>query len=142
MPSRSDDPPRDRHWATSVIDEDALKALAQHIRAHLVGLDRLEIHGYRFPNRIVKLLATAEREPLAQRVAANLSDMEIVHDTLAHEYYHGLRFMIQAASAQGQDIPLIDGGAFDWLAKLTANRKMVFVASAIGSQIAAYPFRH
>ena len=117
-------------------------ALSEHIRTHLSGLDRLENHGYRFPDRMVKLLATAEREPLAQRIAAGLPDVRIAHDTLSHEYYHGLRFMIQAGSAEGQDIPLIDGGAFDWLGKLTANRKMVFVASAIGSQLAAYLFRH
>ena len=35
----------------------------------------------------------------------------------------------------------IDGGAFDWLHKLASNRKLVFVASAIGSQLAAYLYR-
>jgi hypothetical protein len=34
-----------------------------------------------------------------------------------------------------------DGGAFDWLAKLTSNRRLVFTASALGSQLAAYLFR-
>ena len=49
--------------------------------------------------------------------------------------------MISANSVRGDDIPLIDGGAFDWLHKLAANRKLVFVASAIGSQLAAYAYR-
>jgi hypothetical protein len=38
-------------------------------------------------------------------------------------------------------IPFIDGGAFDWLRKLLANDRMVFVASGMGSQIAAFLFR-
>ena len=59
-------------------------------------------------------------------------------ERLEQQYYDGLRFMISAHSAAGDDIPLIDGGAFDWLHKLAANRKLVFVASAIGSQLAAY----
>jgi hypothetical protein len=52
-----------------------------------------------------------------------------------------LRFMISARSADGEDIPLIDGGAFNWLAKLASNRKLMFVASAIGSQLAAFLYR-
>ena len=35
---------------------------------------------------------------------------------------------------------LIDGGAFDWLRKLTSNRRLAFVASGMGSQLAAYLF--
>jgi hypothetical protein len=118
-----------------------IEAMSEHIRTHLAALDRLEEYGYRFPDRIVKLLYTPARESVAQRIANRLPGPAIVHEPLTHEYYHGLRFMIQAASAHGEDIPLIDGGAFDWLAKLTSNRKFAFVASAIGSQLAAYLFR-
>jgi len=49
--------------------------------------------------------------------------------------------MISARTSGGEDIPFIDGGAFDWMQKLTSNRKHVFVASGLGSQIAAYRFR-
>ena len=38
----------------------------------------------------------------------------------------------------GGEIPLIDGGAFDWLRKLCSNNKLSFVASAMGSQLMAY----
>ena len=62
-------------------------------------------------------------------------------EPLEKQYYDGLRFMISAHSSAGDDIPLIDGGAFDWLHKLASNRKLVFVASAIGSQLAAYAYR-
>lgn len=120
-------------------------AFQEHIRTHLHALDRLERHGYAFPNRSVKFLSTAQRAPLAQRIAATLietsAEVPVTFDTLDHGYYDGLRFMINAGRAAGEAIPLIDGGAFDWLHKLGSNRKLVFVASAIGSQLAAYLFR-
>ena len=55
-------------------------------------------------------------------------------------YYQGLRFTIDVFSAARESINLCDGGVFDWLAKLTSNRKMAFVASGIGSQRAAAVF--
>lgn len=116
-------------------------AIAHHIQVHLRGLDRLEHLGYTFPERIVTLLATPARAVLAQRIASGMSGVAVRHETLEHDYYFGLRFRIDSNSAPGDAIPLIDGGAFDWVAKLTANRKMVFVASAIGSQLVAIAFR-
>ena len=116
-------------------------ALTHHIRTHLLGLDRLEQHGYRFANRRLRLLCTEDREPLAQRIAAAIEGVPVSMERLEQRYYDGLRFMISAHSVAGDDIPLIDGGAFDWLHKLAANRKLVFVASAIGSQLAAYLYR-
>jgi hypothetical protein len=116
-------------------------ALTLHIRTHLQALDRLEQHGYRFPNRGVKLLCTEQREPLARRIAAAVEGAPVTLARLEQRYYDGLRFMIGATSNTGGEIPLIDGGAFDWLHKLAANRKLVFVASAIGSQLAAYAYR-
>jgi len=38
-------------------------------------------------------------------------------------------------------VPLIDGGAFDWLAKLVSNRRAVYVATGAGSQLIALRFR-
>ena len=116
-------------------------ALTHHIRTHLQALDRLEQHGYRFPNRRVRLLATEPREPLARRIADSIEGVPLSMEPLEKQYYDGLRFMISANSVTGDDIPLIDGGAFDWLHKLAANHKLVFVASAIGSQLAAYAYR-
>jgi hypothetical protein len=116
-------------------------ALTHHIRTHLQALDRLEQHGYRFPNRRVRLLAIEQREPLAKRVAASIEGVPVSIEPLEKQYYDGLRFLISAHSSSRDDIPLIDGGAFDWLHKLAANHKLVFVASAIGSQLAAYAYR-
>jgi hypothetical protein len=38
-------------------------------------------------------------------------------------------------------LPLVDGGAFDWVAKLGSNRRAVYVASGAGAQLIALLFR-
>lgn len=112
-------------------------ALLEHIRVHLRALDRLEQHSYSFPERRIRLLAREDKQHLAQRVAGQIEHRDVSVEPLEHGYYDGLRFM----SDEGGAIPLIDGGAFNWLHALAANRKLVFVASAIGSQLAAYLYR-
>ena len=82
-----------------------------------------------------------ERKALGERIASGVSGTPVVLETLAHDYYDGLRFMISARAVNGAHMPLIDGGAFDWLRKLTSNNKLVFVASGLGSQLAAYLYR-
>ena len=118
-----------------------VEALAEQIAIHLAALDRLERHGYAFADRRVKILSTPARAPLAERIAGAVGHAPVVHETFDHPYYDGLRFMINARSPEGQDIFLTDGGAFDWLRKLTSNRRLVLVASGMGSQLAAYLFR-
>jgi hypothetical protein len=117
------------------------EALIEHIRTHLAALDLLEKHGYHFPDRRLRLLATSERSHLAQRIAAAIPELSAALEPLEHKYYDGLRFMIDAGAPDGSAIPLIDGGAFDWLQQLTANRRMVLVASGMGSQLVAAIFR-
>ncbi len=118
-----------------------VESLSEHMRTHLNALDRLEQHGYAFPDRIIKLLAVPAREGLAQRIAGSLGGAPVVIEPLAHRYYDGLRFMISARGQHGEQMPLIDGGSFDWLRKLSSNNKLVFVASGMGSQLAAYLYR-
>lgn len=118
-----------------------VESLSEHVQTHLAALNRLEQHGYAFPGRIIKILATPERTKLGERIAGTLSGTQVLFETLTHDYYDGLRFMISARCRSGEQMPLIDGGAFDWLRKLTSNNKLVFVASALGSQLAAYLFR-
>jgi hypothetical protein len=60
---------------------------------------------------------------------------------LTQGYYDGLRFKIDVSRTPTEAIPLIDGGAFNWLHKLTSNQKLSFVASGMGAQLAAYLFR-
>jgi hypothetical protein len=118
-----------------------VEALAEHIHTHLGALNRLEQHGYGFPARTLKILADPAHQSVGQRIAATFSGTPLVLETLGHPYYHGLRFMISAKCPSGERMPLIDGGAFDWLRKLTSNRKLTFVASGLGSQLAAYLYR-
>jgi hypothetical protein len=117
-----------------------VEALVEHILAHLAAFDRLEQHRYAFPERCVKLLATAACTALGDRIASAIRGVPVARGLLEHAYYDGLRFMISARSTGGEDIPLVDGGAFDWLGKLTSNRRLVLVASGMGSQLAASLF--
>ena len=116
-------------------------ALSEQIDTALAALDRLEQHGYAFPGRSVTILATRERETLADRIAASIGGTPVVRRPLEHAYYDGLRFQINAGDAQGQEIPLIDGGAFDWVAKLASNDRLVFVATGIGTQLIPFLWR-
>jgi hypothetical protein len=89
----------------------------------------------------VSVRASAGRETLADRVASRIKGAAVSRDVLEHRYYGGLRFTISTGDTPNAGIPLIDGGAFDWVAKLSSNRKLVFVASGMGSQLAAALFR-
>jgi hypothetical protein len=120
-------------------------SLAEHIQTHSSALDRLEKHGYNFRERRVHILATPENEALASRIASAIRDVPVAIGSLKHGYYGGLRFRIDVGGATNEatneGIPLIDGGNFDWLHKLTSNQKLSFVASGMGAQLAAYLFR-
>jgi hypothetical protein len=119
-----------------------VNTLVEHVQVMLNALDRLEGAGLAFPERRITVLATPERAALGDRVAATFTSAAVERGTLEHPYYSGgLRFQITARSREGSGIPLIDGGAFDWVATLTSNRRAVYVASAIGSQIAPLLFR-
>ena len=68
-----------------------MAALTEQITIHLAALDRLERHGYAFPDRRVKLLATAAREPLAERIAGMIQSAPVSRGELGHPYYAGWR---------------------------------------------------
>jgi hypothetical protein len=112
-------------------------ALAEHINTHLAALERLAQHGYQTQSARVRLLATEQNRRLAERVATSVN-AEVHHQELNHSYYDGIRFMIDVKVDQVSELPLIDGGAFDWLHKLCSNNKLTFVASGMGSQLVAY----
>ena len=111
-----------------------------HIRTVLRALDRLEQHGYAFGARRVDVLATAERKAVGDRIADSLA-IATARKPLEHAYYSGgLRYQIWVTAPDGQEVPLIDGGTFDWLTKLAANRRAVYVATGAGSQLIAWRF--
>src|SRR5262245_5551840 len=112
-------------------------AFIEHVRFHVDALERLAAMGYSFPQPRLKLLSVPAREHLAKRIAATVTHVPIDLAPLEQKYYDGLRFTLTATSPTAGEVMLSDGGAFDWLATLNANRKLVFVASAMGSQRAA-----
>lgn len=114
-------------------------ALALHITTLQRGLDRLEQIGYAFGPRRVDILGRPDRMHLAERIAASVGGTA---KPLDHAYYSaGLRYMLWVTAPDGREVPLGDGGAFDWLARLTGNRRHVFVASGLGAQLVAFAFR-
>ncbi len=117
-------------------------AVTEHVTTMLRGLDQLEQHGFAFPDRRITILATEERAALGDRIVAALGGRVVERALLEHPYYNnGLRFQVAARSTDGIEIPLIDGGSFDWVAKLTSNRRAVYVASGLGSQLVPMLFR-
>src|SRR5262245_24607286 len=136
--------------------------LERHIRTMLAALDRLERHGYSFGARRVDILATPQRAAIADRVASSLAATppgatppgatptgatppgatSIERKLLEHAYYSGgMRYMLWVTPPDGDQLPLADGGCFDWLAKLTSNRRAVYVASGAGAQQIPIRFR-
>lgn len=112
--------------------------LVRHIRTMLAGLDRLEACGYRFGARRIDILATPERSALADRVAADVGG---ARKPLDHAYYSGgVRYMLWTTTRDGTEIPLADGGLFDWIATLTGNHRNVYVASGLGAQLVPLAF--
>ena len=45
------------------------------------------------------------------------------------------------ASWVAWQVPMIDGGLFDWVARLTAHQRIVYATPGMGAQLAAYAFR-
>ena len=114
-------------------------ALALHIATLQHGLDRLEQCGYAFGARRVDVLGRPDRMHVAERIAARVGGAA---KPLDHAYYSaGLRYMLWVTTPDGREVPLGDGGAFDWLVRLTNDGRNVYVASGLGAQLVAYAFR-
>jgi hypothetical protein len=102
-------------------------------------LDRLEADGRRFPERTLHLLSSPHRVAIATRVkvalAQALPDARLDEGALDSGYYDGVRVLLGATSKEGAPVNLADTGLFDWVAKLTSNRRHRFVASGLGLQL-------
>jgi hypothetical protein len=115
--------------------------MVHHVRTMLGALDRLEQHRFAFGERRVDVLAAPSRAPLGDAVADALGPIAS-RKPLDHAYYSaGLRIMIWVTAPDGARVPLIDGGAFDWLTRLMSNRRAVYVASGAGAQLIPFRFR-
>ena len=116
--------------------------MAEHIKIMLHALDHLEQHGFAFPERRITVLTREDTAALGDRIVAMLGGGVVARALLEHSYYNrGLRFQIAARSSEGIETPLVDGGAFDWVARLMSNRRAVYVASGLGSQLVPLVFR-
>ncbi|MGM9490361.1 hypothetical protein [Ideonella sp. YS5] len=112
-----------------------IETVSLHVRTLLAGLTRLEQQGYALGRRRVEILASPERRGLGNHLAELL---EADHQLLEHPYYSGgLRYRIWVAGPGGEELPLADGGTFDWLSQLSSNRRAVFIGSGLGSQLIA-----
>lgn len=118
-----------------------VETFVRHVRTMLAALERLEQHGYAFGARRVDVLATPARASVADRIAGMLGTIA-TRKPLEHAYYSGgLRYMLWVTAPDGQEVPLVDGGAFDWLTKLASNRRAVYIATGAGAQLIAHRFR-
>ncbi|MGE0546149.1 MAG: hypothetical protein AB7O24_31885 [Kofleriaceae bacterium] len=116
-----------------------ISAMQHHIQTMQRALDRLEHHGFRFGARRVDVLARDDRAAVADRIAEAVGGQR---SRLEHPYYSaGIRYQIWVTTADGSQLPLIDGGAFDWLHALIANRRLAFIASGMGAQLVPLAFR-
>ena len=115
-----------------------METVALHVRTMLGGLGRLEQQGYALGRRRVEILASPERQHLGGQLA-DLLDAD--HRLLEHAYYSGgLRYRIWVTAPNGEELPIADGGSFDWLSQLASNRRAVFIGSGLGSQLIALRF--
>jgi hypothetical protein len=118
-----------------------VESVVQHVRTALRALDRLEQCGYAFGERRLEVLATPGRAELGDRIARRIGDIAD-RRPLDHAYYSGgLRYRLWVTPPDGPEVPLADGGAFDWLAKIASNRRATYIASGIGTQLIALLFR-
>lgn len=116
-----------------------VEAMIRHVATMQRGLDALERVGFAFGARRVEVLCVPERRGVAERIAQAVGGR--VGD-LVHTYYSGgLRYQLWVTGPDGEGVPLIDGGAFDWVAKLAANRRAVYVATGAGAELIAGRFR-
>ena len=96
-------------------------------------------HGLHW-NRPSAIVRTDGSHPaLGERVIRALGaaqpDVAARTEALSSNYYHGLRVGFGAHDRAGEFHEIVDLGIFDWVARLTSNRRNRFVASAIGIQL-------
>jgi hypothetical protein len=122
-----------------------VEAIARHVGVFDRLMDGCAAVGATFPERALVVLSTPARAVMAERVRARLA-ASFPHVTVRagrfeHAYYDGLRVMFGASSSAGEHVPIGDTGVFDWMPRLTANRRHRFVASGFGIQLVPTLFR-
>jgi hypothetical protein len=122
-----------------------VEAITGHARLFVRLLDGAAGLGCTVRGRRAKLLVAADAAVLGDRVYASLGaalpglPIEVVPFTSG--YYDGIRLLVGAEAPSGEWYELGDVGLFDWMAKLTSNRRMRFVAAGLGIQLLPLLFR-
>lgn len=93
----------------------------------------------RFERPAAVVRTDGQGEALGARIEAALGaafpEVELRRAPLEGVYYGGLRVGYGVHGADGLFRDVVDLGRFDWLARLTSDRRSRFVASAIGIQL-------
>jgi hypothetical protein len=115
-------------------------AVVRHLRVfdRLLDLATEELR-CAYPNRRVLVRTDEARATLGARLGERLS-RELPHVALEREsfssaYYAGVRVGFGPRTAAGEWSAIGDIGVFDWLEKLTANRRMRLLAGGFGLQL-------
>lgn len=117
-----------------------VEAFAAHLAVYQRLFDACAELGAHLPGRRIVVHAGADAATLGDRVAEALAaaapTAELRRAGPAGAYYHGVRALYGAHSARtGDFVPLVDIGRFEWVARLTSNRKLRYVASGCGLQL-------
>lgn len=124
-------------------DEFEVEAFGRAIETFVRVCERGAALGYRVPGRELLMKTGAGHDVLGERVAARLGEMgfSIQREPLESPYYEGLRVLFNVRTAEGELVPVGDVGRFDWVARLTTNRRMRMVAAGFGLQLLPLRFR-
>lgn len=123
-----------------------VRAIAAHVGVFdrlFDGLGKLDLE---FRNRRATIFGGPRDDVLVGRVGSAL-EQALPHVALDVEsfdspYYGGIRVLFGAeTTTTGEFIPIADTGRFDWVARLTSDRRMRFIASGIGIQLAPLLFQ-
>lgn len=135
-----------RMWAmteagASLADEQfEVEAVLRHLLIFNRMFDAFtEKLGCHFPRRRAVVRTSVARSSLRDRLLPKLvmalPNVELVQEPFESKYYDGLRIMFGPHTESGAFCAISDLGLFDWVARLTANRRFRFVASGFGLQL-------
>jgi hypothetical protein len=102
--------------------------------------DAWAARGGRVSGKRILVRCTPPRALLARRALDRLATV-LPHVPLEQAgegpapYYDGVRVTFSIDGPGGEPLPIGDLGVFDWMSKLTSNRRMRYVASGLGIQL-------
>ncbi|MEZ4454413.1 MAG: hypothetical protein R3B09_33485 [Nannocystaceae bacterium] len=114
-------------------------AILDHVARQGAILDAAADLGFPVSARRITIVADERRRALHHRLRERLAEsaprITIDDAPLTTTYYDGLHVTHWATAADGHALPIGDVGVFDWMARLTSNRRMRLVASGFGLQL-------